>query len=164
MEKLRCFYPGTVELLDSTEKYSAIHELIQKASVFGELSSLEELERAVLWRESISSTGLGSGVAMAHGRTSGVQTTLVALGISRKGIAYNSIDGKPVHFLFLIANPPTQQTEYILTLSTLARIINNKKFRNEILDLASTRHIEERFSMAFEKWMTSRKVVAAECY
>ena len=75
-------------------------------------------------------------------------------------IAFDSVDGEPVHFLFIIANPPAQQTEYLITLSTLARIINNKKFRKEILALESVRMIEERFSIAFDKWIASRRPVS----
>ena len=82
---MRLFYDGSVVCeLESTEKYSAIHELLIKAPVFHQINK-SAFEKIVIEREKKLSTGLGHGVAFAHGKTDSVDKLYVALGISRKG-------------------------------------------------------------------------------
>jgi len=130
----KLFTPGTVVIeLKSTEKYEAIRELIQEAKVFQDLPDLDAFEQAVIQREELQSTGLGHGVAFAHGRLPDVTALKVALGISRKGIHFDSVDGKPVHLLFVFATNPTMHIDYLSCLSSLAKMVKREGFREEIL-------------------------------
>ncbi len=130
----KLFTPGTVVIeLKSTEKYEAIRELIREAKVFQDLSDRDAFEQAVIEREKLQSTGLGHGVAFAHGRLPEIRTLKVALGISRKGIDFDSIDGKPVHLLFLFATNPTMHIDYLSCLASLAKMVKREGFREEIL-------------------------------
>ena len=154
MGKISCFTHGTVVCdLESTEKYRAIHELICEAPVFRDVEGVECLEEAVIHREQLQSTGLGNGVAVAHGKSPAVGNIVMALGISRKGIDFDAIDGKPVHFLFLVANPPGMQLEYLLALSVLVRVIRDERFREELLHCYESIEIESRLNQAFRASM-----------
>lgn len=145
-----CFTPGTVVCkLDSTEKYAAIHELIQRAPVFRQLANPETFEKTVIRREKTQSTGYGKGVAFAHGRTPEVDTLFIALGVSRQGIAWNAVDGKPVHLLFIIANNPGKQLEYLLALSSLAELVRDDAFRARLVQGGSSERIEKLLCEAF---------------
>lgn len=150
METIYCCEKGTVENLSSNCKFEAIKELISKVSVFDNVKNLQKLEEAVICREKLQSTGIGDGVAIAHGKTDEVKKTFVVLGVSKTGIEYDSPDGKPVNFLFLVANPPDKQNHYLSAIATIARIISNHTFRNEILSINCPREIEKRFYKAFE--------------
>ena len=109
---LGCFRGGTVvQSLASHDKFDAIRELIHKAPIFAGLGCREELEEAVVQREKILSTGLGRGVAVAHGTTEMISDIIIALGISEAGIDFDSFDKAPVHLLFVITNPPGRQME-----------------------------------------------------
>lgn len=145
-----CYEKGTVETLVSNNKYEAIKELISKVSVFENVKNLKKLEKAVICREKLQSTGIGQGVAIAHGKTKVVKKVIVVLGVSKNGINYDSPDGKPVNFLFLIVNPPEEHNDYLSAISAIARIISNNSFRDEILSINCPREIEKRFSKAFE--------------
>lgn len=130
----RLFTPGTVVIeLESTEKYTAIQELIRKAKVFQDLPDREAFEKAVFEREKLQSTGVGHGVAFAHGRLPEVTSLKVALGISRKGIEFDSVDGKPVHLLFVFATHPSMHVDYLSCLSSLAKMVKREGFQEEIL-------------------------------
>lgn len=130
----KLFTPGTVVIeLKSTEKYAAIRELIREAKVFQDLPDRDAFEQAVIDREKLQSTGLGHGVAFAHGRLPEIKTLKVALGISRKGIDFDSIDGKPVHLLFVFATNPAMHIDYLSCLSALARMVKKEGFQEEIL-------------------------------
>ena len=150
METGYCYKKGTVETLKSNNKYEAIKELISKVSVFEKVKNIKKLEQAVICREKLQSTGIGLGVAIAHGKTKVVKKTMVVLGVSKNGIDYDSPDGKPVNFLFLIANPPGDYNDYLFAISSIARIISSNSFRNEILSINCPREIEKRFYKAFE--------------
>ncbi|MBN2440766.1 MAG: PTS sugar transporter subunit IIA [Spirochaetales bacterium] len=113
-----------VKNLESNDKYEAIKELISNLPLLDESFLREELTDAVIQREKIMSTGLGNGVAIAHGRIPSIRNTYICLGISRNGIEYNSEDGKPVHFLFLIAHHPDMQNSYLKVLSTIAGLVD----------------------------------------
>jgi nitrogen PTS system EIIA component len=151
MRKERCFPPGSVITdLHTTDKYDALRELIRRAPVFGELPSRDALARAVVARERLQSTGLGHGVAVAHGRVSGAKDVLVALGIHPAGLEYGSPDGAPVTLLFVIASPRALSIDYLKTLSTLVRCLRNEGLRDSLLEAAATAEIETRLRAAFQ--------------
>ena len=77
-------------------------------------------------RERLQSTGFGHGVAVAHGRAAGVERVLIALGLSRAGIPYDSPDGEPVRLLFVIASPLQVSLDYLQALSTLVRCLRRR--------------------------------------
>lgn len=148
------FTSGTVVCrLDSTEKYTAIYELIEKAPIFRNLSNQEAFEKAVVQREKTQSTGYGKGVAFAHGRTAEVSTLFIALGISRQGIPWNAVDGRPVHLLFVIANNEEKNPEYLLALAALAELVRNDTFRSRLIHGGSTEELEKFLCAAFaDSW------------
>jgi PTS system nitrogen regulatory IIA component len=138
-----CFGSGTVVAdLASSDKYDAIRELIRRARVFAEVSDRHAFEEAVVARERLHSTGLGHGVAVAHGRTPGVQRVLIALGLSRDGIAFGSPDGERVQLLFLIASPPSMTLDYLQALSTLVRCVRLPSLRESLFSAASVPVVE----------------------
>jgi PTS system nitrogen regulatory IIA component len=107
MDTRHFFSTGTVVTdLQSTGKFDAIRELIRGAPVFSGMPGRDAFEDTVVAREKLQTTGLGHGVAVAHGRAEGLPRVLIGLGLSREGIGFDSPDGIPVRLLFLIASPP----------------------------------------------------------
>jgi len=82
----------------------------------------EAILAAVLDREANGSTGLGGGIAIPHARTTGVADVTCALGISREGVDFDAVDGRPCHLIFLIVAPPDESTRYLKALSAVALI------------------------------------------
>ncbi len=145
-----CFDGGNVVYhLESTEKLTALRELINKAPVFTEIRDRESFERSVVEREKIQSTGFGHGVAVAHGRSAELSKVLIGLGISRNGIPYESPDGKPVRLLFLIASPQKTNLDYLQALSTLVRVIRDCDVREALLSAVNGDEIERTIKSAF---------------
>jgi PTS system nitrogen regulatory IIA component len=145
-----CFERGTVVAdLQSTDKYEALRELIRQAPVFREIGSIDSFENAVIDRERLQGTCLGHGVAVAHGRAQGLKRVLIALGVSRAGIACDSPDGLPVSLLFVIASPPHVSLDYLQALSTLVRCLRDPRVRDELLAGSDSADIEARIRSAF---------------
>jgi PTS system nitrogen regulatory IIA component len=155
MDESCCFLAGMVQDLSSTDKFDAISELIHKAPVHSHVTDLDQFEDCVVRREKVQSTGLGHGVAVAHGKTDLVDRIVVALGISREGIPFDSHDERPVQLLFLIASPPESRSDYLMTLSALAGMIRTNGFKQELLSSATPdaaqRLISDRFRIALRE-------------
>jgi PTS system nitrogen regulatory IIA component len=144
------FRPGTVVIeLESTHKFDAIREIISQARVFDELSDKALFEDAVLTRERAQSTGLGRGVAFAHGKLKEIRQMKVALGVSRRGIEFGSTDGLPVHLLFVVATHPSMHVDYLRCLSSLARMVRREGFREEILSCCREEDVENKLCACF---------------
>jgi PTS system nitrogen regulatory IIA component len=145
-----CFHSGTVVSdLASTDKESAIRELVRRAPVFRELPDLDRFAEAVIQRERQLSTGFGHGVAVAHGRVSQAGRVLIGLGLSREGIPFDAPDDAPVHLLFVIASPPEMNLDYLQALSCLVRALREREVREALLASAEIPEIERRIREAF---------------
>ncbi|MFP4511115.1 MAG: PTS sugar transporter subunit IIA [Spirochaetaceae bacterium] len=144
--------------IDCPDKFEAIRRIVHQSRVFEEIDGLDPDEFAdiVIAREKIQSTALGHGVAVAHGRSVKVRHPLVALGISHDGIAFDAPDGAPVHLIFVVANHPSQQVDYLAILSTLARLVHNSGFRNALLHATGGIEAEHIFGEAFQKRIGAR--------
>jgi len=118
--------------LASKTKHAAILEVIDTCTIFSSLPDLERFKRAVFRREHIETTGIGHGVAIAHGKILGLDDVYVALGISKEGIAYDSIDGKPIHLLFVIASSPRTQLLYLKKLSKILQCARKASIREAV--------------------------------
>ena len=144
--------------LRSGDKFNAIREIIYGAPTFAAVEGLDldVFADTVIERERLQSTGLGHGVAVAHGRTEMVSELHIALGISPEGIAFEAYDGYPVHLIFVIANHPEQQTEYLQVLSTVAAMVRNDSFRSQILGCFGRDEAERLVGSQFTRLLETR--------
>ena len=155
------FDPGSVIWdLRSTDKYDAIREVIRGAPIFTSHPQLdvERFTQVVIDRERLQSTGFGHGVAVAHGRTDQVDEPTIALGISRDGIEFDSVDGEPVHLLFIVANHPDHQMNYLTILSTLVAMVRDELFRREILMCREASDAQQRLCSVFTRMIEARSL------
>lgn len=150
------FNGAVVSDLASSDKFSAIRELVNKASVFSRLKKPSEFINAIYQREQEKTTGFGHGIAVAHGKVASVGKITIALGISKKGILYNAADGKPVHLLFLIASPPDKSQEYLKTLASLMVIMRDENLRHFLIKEESVSEIESILNNLFRKIYNER--------
>ncbi|MBU2431354.1 MAG: PTS sugar transporter subunit IIA, partial [Proteobacteria bacterium] len=86
---------------------------------------LKTVSQAVHAREDALSTGIGNGVALPHARIEGLQSSVVAVGISEKGIDFDAPDGKPAHVIFLILTPADDPRGQLEIVSRIARLFSS---------------------------------------
>lgn len=79
------------------------------------------IQKALLKREELGSTGIGSGVAIPHTALEGLETPFTALAILEKAIDFESVDEVPIDVAFLLLSPPDQSPDYLKILSAVAR-------------------------------------------
>lgn len=80
----------------------------------------------IMARETTESTGIGHGIAVPHARVSGLKNLICSIGRVPGGLEFMAVDKRPVHLIFLICYPPTQQTTYLNFVATLAKMLRNK--------------------------------------
>jgi len=116
----------------ATEKKEAILQVIDTCKVFASIPDRDRFKRAVFRRERIETTGIGHGVAIAHGKILGLDQVYVGLGLSKPGITYGSLDGSPVHLLFVIASSPVTQITYLRVLGKLLETARRSDIRSRL--------------------------------
>ncbi len=87
----------------------------------------------IMARETTESTGIGHGIAVPHARVSGLKNLSCAIGRVPLGLDFMAVDKRPVHLIFLICYPPTQQTTYLNFVATIARLLRDKNHLAAIL-------------------------------
>jgi nitrogen PTS system EIIA component len=127
--------------LNSTDKKSAITELVEALHKAKKIKKPQEIIDVVLEREKLGSTGIGQGVAIPHGKTDTVTEQMGALGISQKGVQFNSLDGEPVHLIFLLVGPVEVAGQHLKALSRISRLFKDKFFRQALREAKSVQEV-----------------------
>lgn len=121
-----------IEDLRATDKTGVIREFAALLAARGMVRDAEGLIRTILEREA-TTTGIGDGIAIPHGRLPGIPDVIVAFGRSRQGVDFQSLDGRPAHLFFLFVTPDDRPEEHLAVLRRLARITRNPVLRERLL-------------------------------
>lgn len=106
--------------LVSDKKEAVIREIIGRIAHVKKIKNTDVIIKKLLKREKESSTGLESGVAIPHCRMEGLKEAVLFVGISKKGIDFQSIDHKPAHLFFLFITPLGETATHLKILSRIA--------------------------------------------
>ncbi len=119
--------------LESVEKDEVFEELIEELVTIMPSIDRRLVLHAVKEREDKMSTGVLPGIAVPHGKTDAIKGVKGVIGISREGIEYDSLDGKPVHVVILLLSSPDSSELHLRVLKHLARVLENSSFYNDLL-------------------------------
>ncbi len=122
-----------IPALKATTKQEAIEEMVAKLDQAGLLNDKSAYLKAVLHREAEFSTGIGMGVAIPHGKSSGVTSPGLVFARSQAGVDFESMDEKPTFLLFLVAVPETSADTHLKVLSTLSRKLMHQDVREALM-------------------------------
>jgi nitrogen PTS system EIIA component len=92
-----------------------------------------EIERVLMEREQLQSTGIGDGVAIPHGALPELDAQVASLLIVPGGLDFAAIDGQKVTILFAVMGPKRATGEHLKTLARVSRLLRNKAFREELV-------------------------------
>jgi len=140
----------TAELKANTKK-GALEELVELLVKDGRVKDGAAAVQILLEREKLGSTGIGQGIAIPHAKTDQAKGVVAAFGLSRKGVAFDSLDGDPVHIVFLLIAPPDAAATHLKALARISRMLKDKFFRQSLRDAKTTEEIlrlireEDRF-------------------
>jgi len=127
------FKPEFIKInLEAEDKDEAFEELVDTFCQASGLAVREEILDAIQERERKMSTGVQKGIAIPHGKTTAVDKAYGVLGISRKGIDYDALDGEPVYILFMILIPQAESEVHLRILKRLAELLENPQFFTDL--------------------------------
>lgn len=83
-------------------------------------------------REALGSTGIGGGIAIPHGKLDAVASVAVGFGLSKQGIEYDSLDGRPVHIFFLLLTPESSTGGHLKVLAQISKLLKMEHFKDNL--------------------------------
>jgi fructose-specific phosphotransferase system IIA component len=131
--------------MESTTKEEAIVELVDVLVKAGKIKDKVRITEAVLKRENLGSTGLENGIAVPHAKTEEVNTLMLAIGISFKGVDFNAVDGKPSKVFFLMLASPDKSGPHIEALAEIARMTRSEAFSRVLSAASSAKEVVDLF-------------------
>jgi nitrogen PTS system EIIA component len=116
--------------LPATNKEGVIRAMVESLRAAGQFrgADLEDIIRAILKREFLGSTGIGRGVAIPHTKHNSVERLVGTVAISHKGIAFDSLDGEPVHVFVLLISPQDRPGDHLRALENVSRSLRDDNF------------------------------------
>jgi len=132
--------------LSGADKDAVITELVDTLSANGLLEDRETVLEAVFTRERTRSTGIGSGIAIPHGKCGAVKELVMALGITGKPLEFESVDGKPVSIVILLVSPADQTGPHIQALARISRLMLDEEFKAALEKASSSQAAYELIS------------------
>jgi len=139
--------PACVKVpLEGKDKQSVIVELVDLLDANGLLLDRDVALEAVLAREKTKSTGIGSGIAIPHGKCKAVKELVMAIGIAGEPIDFKSVDSKPVKIVILLVSPADQTGPHIQALAKISRLMLDEQFKRQLEQASSSEEVYELLS------------------
>ncbi len=133
--------------LDGKDKDSVITELVDLLAENNLLVDRDVVLEAVFAREQTRSTGIGSGIAIPHGKCDGVVELVMAVGIAAEPVNFDSIDQKPVSIVILLASPADRTGPHIQALARISRLMLDEEFKTKLEKAASPEEVYQLISI-----------------
>lgn len=111
-----------------TSKQEALDQMVELMIQSEKINDKEAYRKEVYRREEESTTGIGEGIAIPHGKGPFVTKPGLAAMVVKDGVDFDSLDGEPVHLIFLIAAPNTKDNVHLDVLSKLSMLLMDENF------------------------------------
>ncbi|TDX45303.1 PTS sugar transporter subunit IIA [Orenia marismortui] len=121
--------------LDSNTKNEVLSEMVDLLDQAERITSKEDFYQTILEREEKSTTGVGNGVAIPHGKSSVVKEPTLVFAKSEEGVEFGSFDDKPAKIFFMIAVPEGKNDDHLKVLAKLSRKLMHADFREALLSV-----------------------------
>ncbi|MDH5542137.1 MAG: PTS sugar transporter subunit IIA [Nitrospinota bacterium] len=119
--------------LASDTKEDVLREIVRKLHSAGKVPDVEKFVAILMERERLGSTGIGENIAIPHAKSDDLDGMIAAFAISRKGIDFDSLDQKKVHYLFLLLAPSGEAGKHLKLLARISRLTRIGGFCKSLL-------------------------------
>ena len=127
--------------LQGETKEEIIEELVDSLESGVVVTDRGKVLQAVVEREKIMSTGIGDGIAIPHGKSDAVTRLAAALGIHKRGVDFEALDGEPAYVFFLLVSPANVSCPHINALARISRLLKNDDFKKRLISAAAAAEI-----------------------
>ncbi len=122
-----------LEELKSGNKRDVLKELVGSFMKIHQKLDSEATLNVLFEREKLGSTGIGEGIAIPHGKITGLDQIILSFGRSAVGIDFDAMDGKPVHLFFLLIAPENSAGQHLKTLAKISKMLKDSVFRTKLM-------------------------------
>jgi nitrogen PTS system EIIA component len=119
--------------IKSVKKEDVIKELVGLLAEAHHIKDKESLIQTLMNRESLGSTGIGQGIGIPHAKSNCVKELIAALGISKSGVDFDSLDGEPTHIFMLLVAPEDAAGPHLKALAKISRMLKDKFVRDSLI-------------------------------
>jgi PTS system nitrogen regulatory IIA component len=123
--------------LESRDKTGAIEEMARRLAVCYAVLDERKVQDVLRERERISTTAIGEGVAIPHGKVAGVDRVLAAFARSPQGVDFNSLDGEPTYLFFALIAPENAAADHLKALARISRLLRDEALRARLMKAKS---------------------------
>ena len=134
MELTQLLAADRIVTIKEPTKEAALKALVKVLGKTSAVGKEKDLAKAISDRERILSTGIGYGIAIPHAKIATVKAFIAAIGVCKAGIPFESLDGKPVNIVIMIAGPEGQNEEYLRILARFTNVLKSEQTRTRIID------------------------------
>lgn len=132
-----------IAFLKSKTKNDVIKELTSHIAKLYPNINTEQAYEVIIEREKLCSTALDAGVAIPHGKMSGISNFVISFGRSEQGVEFDSLDGKPSHLFILILSPENSSGLHLKLLAKISKIFKIQEFRSQLMKAKTSDEIYE---------------------
>jgi len=126
--------------LKARNKIGILEELVVPVAEIAGVTQ-KDLTKVLMERERLGSTGIGGGIGIPHGKMKNLESLVLGFGLSRRGVDFESLDGRPTHIFFLLVTPENSTGLHLKLLARISRILKNDPFKSRLLEATDSDEI-----------------------
>jgi len=123
-----------IPTLASRDKNAALQEMAEGLVSYHRQLDKQKVLDVLLDREKISTTAIGEGVAIPHGKLPGVDGVMGMFARSPAGVDFASLDGGPTHLFFVLIAPENAAADHLKALARISRLLKDEAFRRRLME------------------------------
>ena len=123
-----------IPTLASRDKNAALQEMAERLVSYHRQLDKQKVLAVLLDREKISTTAIGEGVAIPHGKLPGVDRVMGMFARSPEGVDFASLDGGPTHLFFVLIAPENAAADHLKALARISRLLKDEAFRRRLME------------------------------
>jgi nitrogen PTS system EIIA component len=126
--------------LKSKDKIGILNELVEPASRITGIDQ-KQMVQVLMERERLGSTGIGGGIGIPHGKLKNLDKLVLGFGLSREGVDFESMDGRPTHIFFLLITPEHSTDLHLKLLARVSRLLKKEPLKEMMMKAKSAEEI-----------------------
>ncbi len=143
---------GIIPALGAHEKNAVLKEMATEMVANHPALDEQKVLEVLLERERISTTAIGEGVAIPHGKLRGVDRVVGIFARSLKGVDFASLDGGPTHLFFVLIAPENAAADHLKALARISRLLKDPTFRSRLIEGKTRQEIFEIIAQEDQKF------------
>ncbi|GMV52522.1 MAG: PTS sugar transporter subunit IIA [Flavobacteriales bacterium] len=132
--------------ITAADKPAVLEQLVEALALTGKVSNKAELLRVITDREKLMSTGIGHGVALPHGKTNTVTTSIAAMATLAEPVDFDSLDDEPVNIVLMLVGTESNVGGHLRLLSRVSRMVGTEQFRTQLRNATSVQSVIDLFA------------------